>query len=90
MECLKVTVTGRVQGVSFRHYARLRARALGLTGWVRNERDGTVTTVAEGSSAALAAFYEFLQRGSPAARVDGVQAEWTTATGDFHQFEARW
>ncbi len=44
----KVTVYGRVQGVSFRYYTRREATNRGLTGWVRNEMDGSVKVVAEG------------------------------------------
>ena len=45
---LRVNVGGRVQGVSFRYYTRREAVTLGLTGWVRNESDGSVLVVAEG------------------------------------------
>ena len=45
---LTATVRGYVQGVGYRYYALQHARALGLTGFARNERDDSVTVVAEG------------------------------------------
>lgn len=57
-ERLELVVRGRVQGVYFRASTRDEARRLGLTGWVRNEPDGSVRVLAEGPRAAL----EALQR----------------------------
>lgn len=45
--------SGRVQGVGFRYRARHAAKAVGATGWVRNERDGTVTMELQGTQAQL-------------------------------------
>jgi acylphosphatase len=49
-----VTVTGQVQGVSFRWYAVREATRLGVTGWVRNEPDGSVAGHFEGDPTAVA------------------------------------
>lgn len=81
---------GQVQGVSFRYYAISTARQLNLTGWVRNQPDGTVETVAEGDKTALDAFLDFLHTGSPAAQVTAVDVTWAEATGDFDEFTARY
>ena len=89
-ESLHATVTGRVQGVNFRHYTRQRAQQLGLTGWVRNVEDGTVETLAEGPRPALEQFLDFLQHGPPSAHVEGVRMEWGTASGHYRAFEIRW
>jgi acylphosphatase len=86
---LEATIHGRVQGVFFRHHTETSARRLNLTGWVRNEPDGTVTVVAEGPEAALQDLLRFLQRGSPQAQVDKVEIKWEQATHQFHSFEAR-
>lgn len=83
---LEATVSGRVQGVSFRYYTQQRARQLGLAGWVANQPDGTVRVVAEGDVSALDDLVDFLERGSPAARVDRVEAQRLPATGTFDQF----
>lgn len=45
----RITFHGRVQGVGFRYTARLAAGSLGLTGWAKNEYDGTVTMEVQGS-----------------------------------------
>lgn len=73
MDRVRVQVTGVVQGVGFRWFARRAATALGLTGWVRNRPDGSVEAEAQGGAAAIAAFIEELRIGSPAADVRGVE-----------------
>jgi acylphosphatase len=70
---LYVAVRGRVQGVGFRWFVRERARALGLTGWVRNRQDGSVEVLAEGSDTALREFLEVLRAGPSGARVSDVE-----------------
>lgn len=67
-----LTVTGRVQGVSFRAYAEQEAARVGVTGWVRNEPDGTVTAHAEGPPEAVAAFVRWCHEGPSWARVERV------------------
>jgi acylphosphatase len=52
---VQVTYTGRVQGVGFRATTRSIARGFPITGWVRNEADGTVTFVAQGEHQDIAA-----------------------------------
>ena len=71
----RFVVRGRVQGVFFRQSAARHARALGVGGWVRNREDGCVEGVASGAGDALEQFRNWLQRGPPAARVEGV--EWS-------------
>jgi len=86
---LEAIVTGYVQGVSFRYYARKEALRLGLTGWVANSPDGSVRVVAEGSKNNLGAFSRFLMNGSPHAHVEHVQADWLDAKGEFSDFRIR-
>lgn len=88
-EQLHAVVHGRVQGVSFRYYTVLKAQELGLTGWVRNQSDGTVETVAEGEREKLDQFLSWLHIGPPAARVTRVEANWYTAGGTFSDFNVR-
>ncbi|NVO30802.1 acylphosphatase [Hymenobacter lapidiphilus] len=82
-------VIGRVQGVFFRQSTRQQARQLGLTGYARNNPDGTVTIEAEGAAHALAALESWCRHGGPpAARVDGVDVTAGEVQG-YAQFEVR-
>lgn len=69
---LRLTITGRVQGVGFRAWAMRRARAHGLDGWVRNRDDGAVELVIAGDESALVAMRRDCERGPAGARVDRV------------------
>ncbi len=69
---VRVVVTGRVQGVGYRAWTVDTAERLGLVGWVRNNRDGSVEAVFSGSSAVVASMLAALHDGPPAARVDRV------------------
>ena len=87
---LQATVHGRVQGVSFRYYTRRRATELGLSGTVRNARDGTVEVVAEGQRAVLEELLALLRVGPPAAIVTRVDVRWVAPTNAFDRFEVRY
>ncbi|MCS7161841.1 MAG: acylphosphatase [Bacteroidia bacterium] len=71
----RVRVFGKVQGVFFRKYAQMTAQALGLTGLVRNELDGSVTAEVQGPVEDLERFVQWAHRGSPAARVERVEVQ---------------
>jgi acylphosphatase len=83
----KLVITGRVQGVGFRHYMTLQARALGVTGWVRNRTDGSVEAVVQGTPDAVQAMIAWAQRGPSQARVSNVTVADTE--GDFESFITR-
>ena len=65
--------TGTVQGVGFRYYARAAALHLGLTGWVANNWDGSVTLEAQGTRAALDELVPTIERADRWARIEGVE-----------------
>lgn len=65
-------VTGRVQGVYFRHGTRIEADRLALRGFARNLPDGSVEVLAAGAPEALDALRSWLERGPARARVDAV------------------
>lgn len=67
-----VRITGRVHGVGYRAWTEDAAAELGLRGWVRNRRDGSVEAVFSGSEADVAHMLTRCMSGPPAARVDGV------------------
>jgi len=78
---VQLQVSGRVQGVSFRWYAAREATRLGVTGWVRNEPDGSVLAHAEGADEAVVAFVAWCREGPPAARVETVDLSETEPSG---------
>ena len=68
----RVVVRGRVQGVFFRDSCRSEAARLGVAGWVRNARDGSVEAVFEGPVAAVSAAVNWCRQGPPRAVVESV------------------
>ncbi len=82
-------VRGRVQGVGYRYFVIRVASEAGLTGWVSNERDGTVRCVAEGPRQSLEALLGALRDGPRGARVETVSETWLPATGSFGEFGVR-
>lgn len=85
----KAVVSGRVQGVFFRGFVESHAQRLGLEGYVRNQRDGTVEVVAEGDKDDLEKLASLLKKGPPAARVDNVSLSWGGAKGGYPGFSVR-
>jgi len=81
-----LSISGRVQGVCYRMYARDEALRLGLTGWVRNRADGSVEAVAEGEADDVARFVRWCRGGPPMARVTGLQADYKPALEDMATF----
>ena len=64
-----ITVSGRVQGVGFRYFVRQEAHKLGITGWVMNLNDGTVTMEAQCTPPVLEEFMARLQKGNGYSKV---------------------
>jgi acylphosphatase len=71
----RVVVRGRVQGVGYRAWVDHHARRLGLQGWVRNRRDGSVEAVFEGAEDVVVNMIVSCRSGPPSARVDEVAEE---------------
>ena len=68
----RFVVRGRVQGVGFRWFVEREAHMLKIAGWVRNNSDGTVEVLAQGTRDQLAGLRSRLHDGPRAARVDDV------------------
>jgi acylphosphatase len=78
----RLVARGRVQGVGFRWFTQSAARALGLAGWVRNRRDGTVEVEVRGERAAVEALVERLRQGPSGSGVSAVDVDWLPDPGD--------
>lgn len=85
-----ILIDGLVQGVCFRHYARIEAGKLDVRGWIRNMSDGRVEVVGEGTPEAVARLVAWCRRGPPGARVTGVQETYGPPTDDYTTFEVHY
>ncbi len=80
---------GRVQGVGFRLFVQIGARELGITGWVKNMSDGTVTMELQGEQSAIDLLTERIRRGNGFIRVDTLSLEPRTVEDDETDFRVR-
>ena len=83
---MHLVISGRVQGVCFRHSTVQEASRLDLTGWVRNLRSGDVEVLAEGEEANLKALEGWCRQGPPHAVVTDVVSRYAAARGEFTLF----
>jgi acylphosphatase len=72
IEARRYLVRGRVQGVGFRWFVEREAHMLGIAGWVRNNHDGSVEVLAQGTRDQLSGLHARLREGPRAARVESV------------------
>lgn len=86
----RLLISGRVQGVCFRHYTNETARETGVVGWVRNRADGRVEALVQGESRAVEQVIAWCRSGPPAARVDEVQVESCPPDTTLIRFEIRY
>ncbi len=80
-------ISGRVQGVFFRVETKRAADGLGVFGWVKNRRDGTVEALFEGDQDRVDALLEWCKEGPAYARVSDVEVEWENYAGEFSAFD---
>ncbi len=73
LQTISITVSGKVQGVYFRQSAKEKAIQLGLTGLVKNLRDGNVHILITGTPEQLESFKDWCKTGPPRAVVTGVE-----------------
>lgn len=89
METRVIKIHGKVQGVGYRFFATRVARRLGLKGWIRNLRDGTVDAVVEGEPEAIDEWLEEIREGPRYAEVTKIDQEKKTYLGKFGDFDVR-
>lgn len=78
-------IYGHVQGVFFRESMCRKAQQLGITGWVRNRRDGSVEAMIQGAPEAISAMVEWARAGPEPARVERVEI--SAGSGEYTDFE---
>lgn len=82
-------ISGRVQGVGFRFFAREAAQVENLSGWVRNLTDGRVEVLADGDRESVDRFERRLRRGPAGARVEQVDVADDAPSSTSGEFEVR-
>jgi len=87
MKRLILRIFGEVQGVGFRFFALRQAQKLKLTGYVKNEKAGFVTIIAEGPEENLNELLDLCRQGPSYARVDKIEEMWDNSTGEFKEFK---
>ena len=83
---LKLKIHGRVHGVGFRYFAKLKARDLGLVGYGKNLPDGTVEIVAQGTKENLEKFADWAKAGPRSAGVNRLELQFAPARQKFSTF----
>jgi acylphosphatase len=76
MTAKRIVISGRVHGVGFRYWLCAEAQALGIAGWVRNRRDGTVEALLDGDIAAVEELVRACRRGPRGALVLSIVEDW--------------
>jgi len=83
-------ITGKVQGVGFRFFVNQTAQQFGLAGWVKNRGDGSVIGLVEGDYGLVVDFLKELKVGNRWSRVEAVENQPHSLSGDFKSFEIRY
>jgi len=83
----RAIIRGRVQGVFFRLETKHAAERHGVSGWVKNQVDGTVAALFEGPKENVDAILKWCQDGPPLAKVEDVDVAWGDYTGEFDSFD---
>jgi len=78
-------ISGRVQGVGFRHFTKVNAKELNITGWVRNLSDGRVEVLLQGEESTLNTMVSRLKKGPRSAVVENLTTDRETETDEPHQ-----
>jgi acylphosphatase len=87
---VRAVISGRVQGVFFRLETKKAAAGFGVSGWVKNQRDGTVAAVFEGPKKNVDLTLAWCRHGPPIAKVLDVEVTREEYKGEFNGFEIRY
>ena len=90
MKTYHYVISGRVQGVAFRHYTVREAEKWGISGTVRNMDNGNVEVFAQGNEDEISEFEKFLHIGPRSAVVEKVEREVLEQDGEFRGFDISW
>ncbi len=82
-----VFFSGRVQGVFFRKTIWIKARKLGIFGWVKNLPDKRVEAIFEGEKEKIQELVNNIEKGNPLIKVDNIDLEWKDYRGEFEDFK---
>ena len=83
----RIYISGLVQGIGFRYFAKSNARRLKLNGWVKNTDDGKVEVLAQGAKEAIEKLAKLCEKGPFLAEVKSVQVEWEKEEEQFADFK---
>lgn len=84
--CAELRIVGLVQGVGYRYYCFNKARNFGLTGWAKNNYDGSVSVLAEGDRSMIESLIVELKIGPSSADVKDVIVKWQKFSGQYSDF----
>ena len=85
----KIVISGKVQGVYYRAFAKNAAQNNNLTGVAKNLDSGHVEVIVEGDELDILSFIQLLRSGPPKAAVDHFDVEWSEAKNEFKRFDIR-
>ncbi len=89
MKFAEILVTGKVQGVWYRDFVKKNAIALFLSGWVKNNPDGTVSAAVQGEEEIINQLIDKLKIGPPLSKVEDVKVNWLLIENKFNSFKIR-
>lgn len=87
IKAYSIKVCGDVQGVNYRYFAKREAKSLDLTGWAKNEQNGTVSIFVQGEAESVQRFVDWAKQGSPMATVERVAVEVAETDETLKEFE---
>ena len=83
---IRINIFGRVQGVGFRYFIKIKARKLGLKGWVQNQVDGSVKLKVKGYKEKIKELIDYCHKGPLFSQVEKVQTEKEKTENDLESF----